>query len=433
MCETEWVHGHFVDNSNILYIDLYSDGLHLIESGNVKLANNILLCVNNVKKLLYNHETTPTEFDTSLRQMRLEDVNRVIVATLNINSIRNKFDQLKLAVINNIDVLVITETKLDETFSTANFMIDGFSKPYRRDRTINGGGILIYVRENIPSKQLNDHHLPGDIEGIFVELNFRKSKWLIFGSYHPPNQPDEYYFNKVSNSLDIYISKYDKFLLTGDFNSEDSEPEMREFLERYGAKNIQHEKTCFKNIENPSCIDLFLTNSPMSFQNTTVLVNGLSDFHKMAITVFKVKFNKTKPKEVNYRDYKRFNGNLFKSDLKAALSNGCNTYEKFENIFLSTLNLHAPLKKKIIRANHAPYMTKALRKAIMRRSQLQSKYYKTRNLTDYESFKKQRNYVSKMYKKERKKFYSNLDLKSVLDNKTFWKYTKPIFPEKKRM
>ena len=319
-----------------------------------------------------------------------------------------------MAVINNIDVLVITETKLDETFSTANFMIDGFSKPYRRDRTINGGGILIYVRENIPSKQLNDRHRPGDIEGIFVEINFRLSKWLIFDSYHSPNQPDEYYFNKVSNSLDIYISKYDKFVLTGDFNSEDSEPEMREFLERYGAKNIQHEKTCFKNIENPSCIDLFLTNSPMSFQNTTVLVNGLSDFHKMAITVFKVKLNKTKPKEVNYRDYKRFNGNLFKSDLKAALSNGCNTYEKFENIFLSTLNLHAPLKKKIIRENHAPYMTKALRKAIMRRSQLQSKYYKTRNLTDYESFKKQRNYVSKMYKKERKKFYSNLDLKSVL-------------------
>ena len=122
-------------------------------------------------------------------------------------------------------------------------------------------------------------------------------------------------------------------LLTGDFNSEYSEPEMRQFLEKYGAKNIQHEKTCFKNMKTPSCINLFLTNGPMSFQNTTVFANGLSDFHKMAITVFRAKFNKAKPKEVNYRDYKKFNDELFKIDLKTALSSGCGTYEEFENIY----------------------------------------------------------------------------------------------------
>ena len=143
-----------------------------------------------------------SDFDTSLREIRIKNLNRVIIATLNINSIRNKFDQLKLSIIGNIDILVITETKLDDTFLTANFMIDGFSKPYRRDRTANGGGVLIYVRDDIPSKELNDHNFPDDIEGIFVELNFRKCKWLLMGSYHPPNQSDEYYFNKVSNSLD---------------------------------------------------------------------------------------------------------------------------------------------------------------------------------------------------------------------------------------
>ena len=93
----------------------------------------------------------------------------------------------------------------------------------------------------------------------------------MFGSYHPPSQSEEYYFNKVSSSLDMYIPTYDNFLLTGDFNSEDSEPELCAFLQKYGAKTIQTENTCFKNIDNPSCIDLFLTSSPMSFQNTTVL------------------------------------------------------------------------------------------------------------------------------------------------------------------
>ena len=94
------------------------------------------------------------------------------------------------------------------------------------------------------------------------------------------------------------------------------------------------------------------------------------------------------------------------------------------------MSLHAPLKKKVIRANHAPYMTKSPRKAIMRRSQLQSKYYKTKCKTDHELFKKKLNFVSKMYKKENKCFYKNLDLNNILDNKKFWKYMKPLFSDK---
>ena len=58
--------------------------------------------------------------------------------------------------------------------------------PFRLDRNCNGGGVIIYVRENIPSKILEVHKLPQDVEGMFVELNFRKIKWLLFGTYHPP-------------------------------------------------------------------------------------------------------------------------------------------------------------------------------------------------------------------------------------------------------
>ena len=289
----------------------------------------------------YSDMSTESDLDTLLRKIRIQNLGRIVLATLNINSIRNKFDQLKMSIMGNIDVLVITETKLDDTFPDVNFLIDGFCKRYRRDRNGNGGGILIYVREDIPSNELHGHNFPDDIEGLFVELNFRKTKWLLMGSYHLPNQSNQYYFNKVSNSLDMYIFKYDKFILTGDFNSEDSEPELLEFLERYDAKNIQNEKTCYKNMENPSCIDLFITNSPKIFQNATALLNGLSDFHKMSITVLKTKFKKSEPKEVNYRDYKKFDTNLFKTDLKAALSSGCRTYQEFEQIFL---NLHAHLR-----------------------------------------------------------------------------------------
>ncbi len=73
-----------------------------------------------------------------LSEYRIKNVNRVVLATLNINSIANKFDQLKLMIGNNIDVLVLTETKLDDSFPTAQFVIEGFATPYRLDRNRHG-------------------------------------------------------------------------------------------------------------------------------------------------------------------------------------------------------------------------------------------------------------------------------------------------------
>ena len=72
------------------------------------------------------------------------------------------------------DILIITDTKLDDTFPLSQFHIDGFSTPYILDSNRNGVGIMIYVREDIPSKIVTKHCFPKDIEALFIELNFRK-------------------------------------------------------------------------------------------------------------------------------------------------------------------------------------------------------------------------------------------------------------------
>ena len=69
------------------------------------------------------------------------NVNRVLISNLNINSIRNKFDQLKDTVLKYTDILILTETKLDETFLISQFLMDAFSKPYRFDRNKQRGGV----------------------------------------------------------------------------------------------------------------------------------------------------------------------------------------------------------------------------------------------------------------------------------------------------
>ena len=218
-----------------------------------------------------------------MHKYKLTHVNNLIIGCLNINSVKSKFDQLKIVIGKNLDVLVLIETKLDSSFPTSQCEISEFSKPYRLDRKVNGGGILIYIRENIPSKLLTKHKLPYDFEGIFIELNFRKSKNLFGALYHPHNQSNNYFYENIGNALDKYIQYYDNIVLAGYFNNQESTICLRDFLEEYEAKNLVKENTCFKSVSNPNCVNLFLTNNPHKFQNTTAFSTGLSDYHKRVI------------------------------------------------------------------------------------------------------------------------------------------------------
>ena len=99
-----------------------------------------------------------------LKNIRISNANRLIIAQLNINSLRNEFDALKTIIRAKIDILVITESKLDDTFPANQFLIEGFSSPFRLDRDPNGGGVIIFVREDIPCRQLKSHNTPENFE-----------------------------------------------------------------------------------------------------------------------------------------------------------------------------------------------------------------------------------------------------------------------------
>ena len=144
-----------------------------------------------------------------LKDIRIKNVNRVIIGHLNVNFIAAKLDAIKLIIPGNVDIMVFCETKLDASYPMAQLLIPGFRMPFRLDRNAYGGGLLIYVRSDIPCKQVNQHEFSENIEGIFLEVNFRKSKWLLLGTYHPPSQNDNFYFNNMGRALDIYTQIYD--------------------------------------------------------------------------------------------------------------------------------------------------------------------------------------------------------------------------------
>ena len=99
---------------------------------------------------------------------------------------------------------MLTDTKIHSSFPNAQFRIDGFSAAFRLDRNRFGGGVLIYVKEDIPCKQLAKHILSDGMEGIFVEISLRKTKWLLFGGYRPPRHQAEYFLKHVNYALHTY-------------------------------------------------------------------------------------------------------------------------------------------------------------------------------------------------------------------------------------
>ena len=109
-----------------------------------------------------------------LENLKLKNNHRLVIGNLNINSTSNKFDNLKLIIQGKIDILVITETKADSVFLLNQFVTQGYAKPYRLDRNRNGGGVFVYVREDIPSRELKIHNTPEDVESIFIEVNLIK-------------------------------------------------------------------------------------------------------------------------------------------------------------------------------------------------------------------------------------------------------------------
>ena len=142
------------------------------------------MMLNVVANLVLNSISLRSDCVSKIKAIRTQNVNNVIVAKVNI---------VKVLRTGMFDILVTTEVKLGITFSVWQFHIDGFCIPCRLDRNRNEGGVTV-VREDIPIKLLSKHSFKEEIQGLFVEINFRKCKWLLRRIYHPPSQPDQYFF-----------------------------------------------------------------------------------------------------------------------------------------------------------------------------------------------------------------------------------------------
>ena len=97
---------------------------------------------------------------------------------------------------------------------------------------------------------------------------------------------------------------------------------------------------------------------------------------------------------------------------------------------MDLLNQKAPIKKKYIMANNAPFMNKTLSKAVMTRSRIRNRYLRNLSVTNKNEYKRYRNFRVGLFRKEKGRFYENIDTNKITDNRIFWKTVKPLFSGK---
>ena len=145
-------------------------------------------------------------------------------------------------------MLLIFETKLVFSFSFNLFHIDGFTISYRLDRNQNSGSIMLCITEDIPSKSSTEMKLDNEIGNIFFGNQFNLKKWLISGFCNPKLSHMKNHFQATEEELEYYSSKYEDFIVLGDFNVAKLNPHMSELCSVYNLINLIMEPTCYKNV-----------------------------------------------------------------------------------------------------------------------------------------------------------------------------------------
>ena len=138
-----------------------------------------------------------------LKRLHSNHCQQIIIGHLNINSIRNKFDIMEPMLLDDTDIFMVAETKLDDSFPVSQSNVEGFiSTPFRLYR---------YICSYIIASKLTSFTFPNDIEAFFIEINLKGKKWLICCSYNPNRIFASIHLDHSAKRINTYSKKYEKF------------------------------------------------------------------------------------------------------------------------------------------------------------------------------------------------------------------------------
>lgn len=337
------------------------------------------------------------------------------IAHSNINSIRHKLDSIHIE-LSEYDILCIAETKLNDGYPTPQLEIEGYKTPYRKDRAYNnGGGLLIYVKNNVCSIRRQDLE-NNYCENIWLEIRSLKSRFLLGLFYRPPNSSAEYWDHFDSN-IESASDLNNDIIIMGDFNQDmlqiNVNNQLNRIMTKYNLKNIITSPTRITS-SSQTCLDLILTNHNSIINNYEILPPFNSD-HCTVMAEITYKTYKSLAYKKTIWKFDEANteaiDNKFEStdwSFIQTLNNINIINEKFTDTIMDTCNQYIPKISYTIRPNDKPWMNNIIRKLIRQRDRLYTKA-KTKNTElHWQNYKSKRNKVVDEIRNAKKEYLQNL-------------------------
>ena len=376
---------------------------------------------------------------------RLKYIKGLKVAHLNCVSLIKHFDEIRsLITESGSDIMTLSETHLCSNIEDNEISIPGYTL-LRRDRNRSGGGVAMYIKNDLIFVRKNELCNDSDLELLVIEIKQDKQKpFLVICWYRPPNSKVD-----VLNSFDNFMQKIDdlkvSYYILGDMNCDVKckswSWHTRKFLdimESYDCSQLIDRYTRITK-NSSTAVDLIFSNCKTKVSESGVVEVSVSDHYMIYCIIGKSKSdNIDNHKYKTGRSMKNFDQDSFKKDMvdinfdplykikdpEAACS-------AFLSLITPIIDKHAPLKRTRIKQKDSPWMTANIIKLMRKRDRLKQKAKNSKKDADWNKYKKARNNVTTLIRQTKRDFISAHIESSVHDVKKVWKTLRYLAPERK--
>ena len=226
------------------------------------------------------HTDDVADFLYLLQMHRKTHPTNLLSGSLNISSIRNKFSTVEYILQNAyVDIFGICETKLDDTFPEGQFHVKNYIY-YRKDRSSNGGGLMVYFRSDIPQRRRHDLEKVIDcrdsgLEIMIIETTMNnKERWIYVVAYKPPNVKGSVFIDAFSLMCDLILKESNNVIILGDYNYDFmTDNLLKDLCISYDIQNLVTASTCHKSSVG-TLIDICLVSKPLLSRQHSILIVG---------------------------------------------------------------------------------------------------------------------------------------------------------------
>ena len=344
------------------------------------------------------------------------------IGHLNTRSLYPKIDEIRSIVDkNDFDIFCVSETWLHEYIKDDEIHIPGYNI-YRRDRNTGaGGGVCIYVKEDIHVNLRTDLMFE-NIEAIWVEIRQGDTQYLVSCIYRPPSASKEYYERIVDMFESARMTDYPVISL-GDLNFD------YVLNETLSTNPIYYIETAYEMrqlIDQPtrvddktsSLLDVILTSHPELHRKSEVLKYTLSD-HFLIYTHIEFKGTKSPTADhntVKFRDMKNFDADIFAHDLMSCdILNGSQdegeiSWEQWKSAYTKICDKHAPMKILRLKKRSNPWITHDIIKLMYQRDNVHANAIQNSDPLLWQKYRELRNKVTCVIKERKNAYFSDINV-----------------------